>query len=172
MCRFSTSIFSRLGLDFGGLWASKMEPSWLFWPQKPVRVALLQRLKLNVIEKLRLGGLQARFWRPQGSILEGLGIFFSRFSHRERCLRLCVGDTYFGIDLCCVTGSFEIEKWPRVCRATRRPPRMPVLPCLGSDGRESMGIESFLFLMPLKLAEVATKPLQKKIILSCLTMRF
>ena len=83
-----------------------------------------------------------------------------------------MGDTYFGIDLCCVTGSFEIEKWPRVCRATRRPPRMPVLPCLGSDGRESMGIESFLFLMPLKQAEVATKPLQKKIILSCLTMRF
>ena len=39
-------------------------------------------------------------------------------------------------------------------------------------GWESMGIESFLFLMPLKLVEVATKPLQKKVILSCLTMRF
>ena len=81
MCCFSTSIFSRLGLDFGRLWASKMEPSWLFWLQKPVRVALLQRLKLNVSKKLRLGGLQARFWRPQGSILEGLGTIFARFSH-------------------------------------------------------------------------------------------
>ena len=26
---FSTSIFSGFGLDFGGSWASKMEPSWL-----------------------------------------------------------------------------------------------------------------------------------------------
>ena len=28
-CCFLTSIFSRLGLDFGASWASNMEPSWL-----------------------------------------------------------------------------------------------------------------------------------------------
>ena len=28
-CCFSTSIFSGFGFDFGGSWASKMEPSWL-----------------------------------------------------------------------------------------------------------------------------------------------
>ena len=28
-CCFLTSIFSGFGLDFGGSWASKMEPSWL-----------------------------------------------------------------------------------------------------------------------------------------------
>ena len=80
-CRFSTSIFSRLGLDFGGFWAPKMEPSWLIWPQKTSVPALLKRLKLSVFQKWRLGGLQARFWRPQGSILEGLGTIFARFSH-------------------------------------------------------------------------------------------
>ena len=34
-------------------------------------------LKLNVFQKWRLGGLQTRFWKPQGSILEGLGMIFS-----------------------------------------------------------------------------------------------
>ena len=29
MCRFSTSIFSGFGLDFGGVVASNLEPSWL-----------------------------------------------------------------------------------------------------------------------------------------------
>ena len=33
-CWFSTSIFWGFGLDLGGSWASKMEPSWPFWPQK------------------------------------------------------------------------------------------------------------------------------------------
>ena len=32
MCRFSTSIFSGFGLDFGGLWVSNLEPSWLSKP--------------------------------------------------------------------------------------------------------------------------------------------
>ena len=31
---FSTSIFSRLGLDLGASWASKAEPSSPLWPQK------------------------------------------------------------------------------------------------------------------------------------------
>ena len=33
-------------------------------------------LKLDVFYKLRLGGLQAPFWRLQGSILEGLEMIF------------------------------------------------------------------------------------------------
>ena len=61
MRRFLTSIFSRLGLDFGGFWASNMEPNWLFWPQKIVGSALWRHLKLSVGSKWRLGGLQARF---------------------------------------------------------------------------------------------------------------
>ena len=36
-------------------------------------------LKLNVCYKLRLGGLQAPFWRLQGSILEGLEMIFLYF---------------------------------------------------------------------------------------------
>ena len=74
MCGFSISMFSPFGLDFGGLWASKMEPSLLFWRLKTTEQLLLRRLKLSVLKKIRLGGLQARFWRPQGSILEGLGM--------------------------------------------------------------------------------------------------
>ena len=30
---------------------------------------------------MRFGGLQVRFWTPQGSILEGLGLIFSNFLH-------------------------------------------------------------------------------------------
>ena len=81
ICRFSTSIFSRLGLDLGGFWASKMEPSWLLRPQKIFAIALLKRLKLSVLKKWRLGGLQGRIWKPQGSILEGLGTIFAIFSY-------------------------------------------------------------------------------------------
>ena len=81
MCRFPTSMFSRFGFDFGPSWASEMEPSLLFWPQKIVASAHLKRLKLSVLYKCRLGGLQAPFWRPQGSILEGLGAIFAIFSH-------------------------------------------------------------------------------------------
>ena len=33
-CRFLTSIFLGVGLDFGGSWAPKLEPKSLFWPQK------------------------------------------------------------------------------------------------------------------------------------------
>ena len=80
-CRFSTSIFSPFGLDFGGSWAPKMEPSWVLRPQKIVGKLLLTLLKLSVLTKWRLGGLLARFWRPQNSILEGLGTILARFSH-------------------------------------------------------------------------------------------
>ena len=80
MSRFSKSIFSGFGLDFGGFWASKLEPSWLLRPQKTLWAALFKPLKLSVLKKLLLGGLQTWFWRPQGSIWKGLGTIFSRCS--------------------------------------------------------------------------------------------
>ena len=50
-CCFSTSICEGFGLDLGGSWASKMEPSWPFWPQKTSAPAHLSRLKLKVLLK-------------------------------------------------------------------------------------------------------------------------
>ena len=88
-CWFSTSIFWGFGLDLGGSWASKMEPSWPKRPGKIVGTALLDPLKLKVFQKWRLGGLRARFWRPRtrfwrprNSIWEGSGTIFSRFLAR------------------------------------------------------------------------------------------
>ena len=78
-CCFSTSIFSGFGFDFGGSWASKMEPSWLLKPPKIVGEQLFDDLKLDVFTKWRLGGLRARFWRPRASILEGPGLIFEGF---------------------------------------------------------------------------------------------
>ena len=85
-CCFLTSIFSGFGLDFGGSWASNLEPSWLLRPGKTLEQAPLDPLKLNIFEKLPLGGLRARFWRrwtrfcrPRASIWEGSGTIFSRF---------------------------------------------------------------------------------------------
>ena len=40
--------FSGFGLDFGGSWASKMEPSWLLNPQKISMPAHFYLLKLSV----------------------------------------------------------------------------------------------------------------------------
>ena len=66
-------IFSRLGLHFGTPWASKLEPSWPFWPPKTLVQLPWGLLKLNVFSKCRLGRLQARFWRVCGGSWEGLG---------------------------------------------------------------------------------------------------
>ena len=84
-----------------------------------------------------LGGLWARFWKPQGSILEGLGSIFRGFGRFKRCLKAFLGGEHFATDLSCIIGAFAAEKWPRSGRATGRLPRMPVLPCPGGDGRES-----------------------------------
>ena len=46
--------------------------------QKSLKGFFFGCLKLNVFYKLRLGGLQAPFWRLQGSILEPLGLDFGR----------------------------------------------------------------------------------------------
>ena len=43
-----------------------------------VWVLLLRPFKLTIFKKLRLGKLQARLWRPLGSISEGLGTIFLR----------------------------------------------------------------------------------------------
>ena len=48
MHRFSTSIFSRFGLDFGASWDSKSEPSWLLNPQKISGTAHFYLLKLKI----------------------------------------------------------------------------------------------------------------------------
>ena len=47
-CRFSTSIFGGFGLDLGGPWASKMEPSSLFWPPETSEQLFFYPLKLKV----------------------------------------------------------------------------------------------------------------------------
>ena len=58
-----------------------------FGHKKLGRSPPLSDLKLSVFKKWRLGGLPARFWRPRtrflrprGSLLEGSGTIFSRFS--------------------------------------------------------------------------------------------
>ena len=60
-CCFLTSFFSGFGLDFGGSWASNLEPSWLLKPQNFSSAAHFYLLKLKVFKKWRPGGLQARF---------------------------------------------------------------------------------------------------------------
>ena len=97
-------------------------------------------LKLNVFKKLHLGGLWPRFCRPRDSILEGPGSIFKGFGRLKRCLKAFLGGKHFATDLSCIIGPFAGEKWPRSCRATGRLPRMPVLPCPGSDGRGAHGV--------------------------------
>ena len=47
---------------------------------------------------------------------------------------------HFATNLSYIIGAFEGEKLPRCCQATRRLPRMPVLPCPDSDGRGAHGV--------------------------------
>ena len=47
-CRFSISIFRKFGLDLGGPWVSKMEPSWPCWPPKTSEQLFFYPLKLQV----------------------------------------------------------------------------------------------------------------------------
>ena len=56
---------------------------------------------------------------------------------RKRCPRGFLDGKQFATDLSCIIGPFTAEKWSRSCRAIGRLPQMPVLPCHGSDGRES-----------------------------------
>ena len=76
---FFTSIFSRLGLDFGGFWGSILEPSWLKIANLTKGTPPLSALKLDVFQECHLGGLQARFWSLQGSILEAPGSILEGF---------------------------------------------------------------------------------------------
>ena len=68
-----------------------MEPSWPKIAKIRVRTPPLSDLKLNLFSKWRLGGLQARFWRPQGSILEPPGLDFGASSLDFEASRLDCG---------------------------------------------------------------------------------
>ena len=118
----------------------ELKPSWLLKPQKTSAPAHFYLLKLSVFKKLRLGGLWPRFWKPRGSILEGPGSIFKGFGRLNRCLKAFLGGEHFATDLSCIIGPFAGEKWSRSCRATGHLPRMPVLPCPGSDGRGAHGV--------------------------------
>ena len=87
--------------------------------------------------KLDFRGLRARFWSPPGSILEAPDSIFEGSGRRRRCLRAFSGWQTLGPRLVLHHWAVASEKWSRSCRATRRLPRMPLLPCPGSDGRES-----------------------------------
>ena len=73
---------------FFQVWASILgalgRPCWsqvgIVGPTKIRRHAPWSHLNWNVFQKLCLGGLQALFWRPRASILEGLEPIFSKFS--------------------------------------------------------------------------------------------
>ena len=58
-----------MGLQDGAKLAQNRKKSGL----GVVWVWFLSDLKLDIFLKWRLGGLQARFWRPQASLLEGFG---------------------------------------------------------------------------------------------------
>ena len=78
-CCFLTSIFQGLSLDFGASWASNLGLSWAQNQFFRLLGSLLSFLELNVFSKLLLGGLKARFWRLQGSILEPPKLDFYNF---------------------------------------------------------------------------------------------
>ena len=90
---------------------------------------------------LDFGRPGARFWRAQARFSKVLG-------RRERCLKAFLGGDHFATDLSCIIGPFANKKWPRSCRATGRLPRMPLLPCPGSDGRNAHGVGGWRFPPP------------------------
>ena len=73
---FSTSIFSRLGLDFGASLASKIEPSSPFWPQKTRNGAPFEPSSIKCLLKMASWRPRASNLEPLGSILEGFGLDF------------------------------------------------------------------------------------------------
>ena len=80
-----------------------------------------------------LGGLQARFWRPQGSILEGLGTIFRDFREFFDILpRRCPSSTHSrnpSSDLFHV-GRADAPKKMSNCRVIERLPRIARIPHL------------------------------------------
>ena len=64
MYRFSTSIFSGLGLDFGASWASNLEPSWPKIVKTKYPLLLLSLLKLNIFKHDVLEGSGLDFKGP------------------------------------------------------------------------------------------------------------
>ena len=110
MCRFSTSFFSGFGLDFGGSWASKMEPSW---PEIDFCVYLmlflcllnLKVLKNGVLEGSRLdfGGPGVRFWRLRAQFFHHFRMFLAECA--ENLPRFCPA--------CGRLSSIATLLWPR-----------------------------------------------------------
>ena len=133
MCCFLTSIFwgsasilEPLGLP---IW-SQVGPKW-HSKVTPRRFKSLP--KLNVYQKLHLGGLRARFWMPQGSILEGRGTIFRDFRMFFCMLpRRCPSSNPSrnpSSDLSHV-GRADALKKMSICRVTERQPRIARLPHL------------------------------------------
>ena len=82
---------------------------------------------------LDFGDPGARFWRARARFFKGFGCL-------KRWLKAFLGGEHFATDLSCIIGPFAGEKWSRSRRATGHLPRMPVLPCPGSDGRGARGV--------------------------------
>ena len=76
---FSTSIFSRHGLDFGASLASKIEPSSPFWLQKTRNGAPFEPSSIKCLLKMASWRPRASNLEPLGSILEGFGFDFGGF---------------------------------------------------------------------------------------------
>ena len=74
---FGSRFGSLLGLQVGAKLALKA-----YFPNaRRIPGTLEKPFRVNVAQKLHLGGLWARFWCPQASISKGLGSIFSIFSH-------------------------------------------------------------------------------------------
>ena len=72
---------------FGASWGSKLDPKLV---QKRIFTKLTcprDPSELRCLSKCRLGGPRGRFWRPQGSILEGLKLNFQKIF---ACFSACV----------------------------------------------------------------------------------
>ena len=78
-CRKRVDFQHRFFEVLASIWEGLGPPRWSQVGQKTTKITkgfFFGCLKLNVFYKLRLGGLQAPFWRLQGSILEGLETIF------------------------------------------------------------------------------------------------
>ena len=80
-------------------------------------VVIFTVLKIDVLKKSRLGGPRARFWRPQGSILEPLGLEFGRFRKvlgsifRQKVGKKVFLTSRFGL-VGSVLNSWQSSYWP------------------------------------------------------------
>ena len=83
---FLTSIFWGFGLDFGRSWASKMEPSWEFWPKNFRDGGPCERSYVKCLFEIPSRGPPGWIMRPPASILKDSGYDFAIIF---ACLGLC-----------------------------------------------------------------------------------